>query len=74
MKRMRFKMVYNVVTIIILFESTLQWFLCFHNGPHVENQLTALMHLRIQLYPYEYWPQVNFMDPLSQGPSVHRSQ
>ena len=73
-KGKRLKMAYNVVTLTILFESAPKWFLCFQNDPHVEHQLPELMCLQIQIDPYEYWIRVSCMDPLSQGPLVHRIQ
>ena len=68
---MRLKMAYNVVTLTILFESTPKRLLQFQNGTHVDNSLPELMHLRIQLDTYEYRPQVSYMDPSSQGPSIY---
>ena len=49
MKGMRFKIICSVVKFTIFFLSAPKWFLCFHNGPHVKNQLPDLMHLWIQL-------------------------
>ena len=45
MKGTWFKVVYDVVTITILFESAPKWFLRFQNVPRIEHQLPACVIL-----------------------------